>query len=69
MTMPKSSETRSESFLFRRLNQDVLIGTASYRYAGWIGQDCEERIAHGAWDRGHRAKSKGHSVIAKGQDL
>ena len=36
--MPISYEIKSKSFLFRRLNQDALIGTASYRYAGWIGQ-------------------------------
>jgi hypothetical protein len=48
MTMPKPSETRSKNFFFRELPQNILIGTASDRYAGWIGQDEKRRMAHGA---------------------
>ena len=36
--MPKTNEIRAKSFLFRNLSQNILIGTASDRYAGWIGQ-------------------------------
>ena len=36
--MPKSVECRTKGFLFRELPQNILIGTASDRYAGWIGQ-------------------------------
>ena len=36
--MLKSTERRGKSFLFRELPQNILIGTASDRYAGWIGQ-------------------------------
>jgi hypothetical protein len=35
-TTPISYETRSKNFLFRELPQNILIGTASDRYAGWI---------------------------------
>jgi hypothetical protein len=54
--MAKIGQGGKKSFLFREFSQNVLFGTASDRYAGWIGQDSEKRIAHGAWDRGHRAK-------------
>ena len=46
--MAKNIESRAKSFLFHDLPQNILIGTASDRYAGWIGQDSEKRIAHGA---------------------
>jgi hypothetical protein len=46
--MAKSPETSSKNFQFRDLRQNLFIGTASDRYAGWIGQDSEKRIAHGA---------------------
>jgi len=36
--MPKTTKIYSEAFLFRDLLQNILIGTASDRYAGWIGQ-------------------------------
>ncbi|MGA2955928.1 MAG: DUF72 domain-containing protein [Thermodesulfobacteriota bacterium] len=36
--MAKTSESKSKSFLFRDLRSKILIGTASDRYAGWIGQ-------------------------------
>jgi uncharacterized protein YecE (DUF72 family) len=36
--MPNTTENRAKSFLFRDLPQNILIGTASDRYAGWIGQ-------------------------------
>jgi len=47
--MAKIGQGGKKSFLFRELPQNILIGTASDRYAGWIGQDSEKRIAHGAW--------------------
>jgi hypothetical protein len=37
-TMAKSSESSSKSSQFRELQQNILMGTASDRYAGWIGQ-------------------------------
>ena len=36
--MPKTSESAGKNFLFRDLPPNILIGTASDRYAGWIGQ-------------------------------
>ena len=36
--MAKSTENSEKGFLFRNLPQNTLIGTASDRYAGWIGQ-------------------------------
>jgi hypothetical protein len=33
-------------FLIRDLHSKTLIGTASDRYAGWVGQDSKKRIAH-----------------------
>ena len=36
--MPKNALGGKRSLLFRELPQNVLIGTASDRYAGWIGQ-------------------------------
>ena len=47
--MANTTESRAKGSLFRELPQNILIGTASDRYAGWIGQDSEKRIAHGAW--------------------
>jgi hypothetical protein len=35
--MAKTLEIRPKSFLFRELPKNILIGTASDRYAGWIG--------------------------------
>jgi len=34
------------NYLFRELPQNILIGTASGRYAGWIGQDRKRRMEH-----------------------
>lgn len=36
--MPQQPETSLETFHFRNLPPQILIGTASDRYAGWIGQ-------------------------------
>ena len=36
--MAKTLESKAKSFLFRELFQNILFGTASDRYAGWIGQ-------------------------------
>ena len=36
--MAKSTENSEKGFLLRNLPQNTLIGTASDRYAGWIGQ-------------------------------
>jgi hypothetical protein len=36
--MAKTLEIRPKRFLFRELPKNILIGTASDRYAGWIGQ-------------------------------
>src|SRR4030043_345676 len=59
MTMPKSSETRSKNYLFRELPQNILIGTASDRYAGWIGQIYSEgRYEKGVTRRSHKVGDK-----------
>ena len=36
--MDKTLESKAKSFLFRELRPNILIGMASDRYAGWIGQ-------------------------------
>lgn len=36
--MAKTLGSGEKVFLFRDLPQNILIGTASDRYAGWIGQ-------------------------------
>ncbi len=36
--MPITSGDSDKSLWFRQLPQNILIGTASDRYAGWIGQ-------------------------------
>ena len=36
--MPKPPQGGTRNYLFRELPQNILIGTASDRYAGWIGQ-------------------------------
>jgi uncharacterized protein YecE (DUF72 family) len=59
MTMPKSSETSSKNFLFRKLSQNILIGTASDRYAGWIGQIYSAgRYEKGVTRRSHKVGDK-----------
>ena len=47
--MRKTPQDASKSFVFRELHSNILIGMASDRYAGWIGQGSKKRIAHGAW--------------------
>jgi len=57
--MAKTPESRSKSFLFRDLNSSILIGTASDRYAGWIGQIYSEgRYEKGITRRGHKVGDK-----------
>ena len=51
--MPKSNDRRAKSFLFRDLPQNILIGTASDRYAGWIGQI----YTKGRYDKGITRRS------------
>ena len=36
--MPKPTESKAKGFLFLDIPQNILMGTASDRYAGWIGQ-------------------------------
>ena len=36
--MAKNAQRGEKRFLFRELPQNILIGTASDQYAGWIGQ-------------------------------
>lgn len=48
--MVARGKANPEKYLFRDLHPNILIGTASDRYAGWIGQICspdgdlEERL-------------------------
>jgi len=57
--MAKTPESRSKSFLFRDLNANILIGTASDRYAGWIGQIYSEgRYEKGITRRSHKVGDK-----------
>ena len=51
--MAKPPESSSKSFLFRDLDSNILIGTASDRYAGWIGQIYSE----GRYEKGINRKS------------
>ncbi|MDH4268535.1 MAG: DUF72 domain-containing protein [Deltaproteobacteria bacterium] len=46
--MAENAQGGKKSFLFRELHQRILIGTASDRYAGWIGHGRKQRKAHGA---------------------
>ena len=46
--MLKIPQGGTKHFLFRDIPQNVLIGTASDRYAGWIGQDSKRRMGHSA---------------------
>ncbi len=53
--MPKTTESGDKGFLFRQLPQNILIGTASDRYAGWIGQIYSEgRYEKGITRRSHK---------------
>jgi hypothetical protein len=36
--MAKIGQGGKKSFLFREFSQNILFGTASDRYGGWIGQ-------------------------------
>jgi len=57
--MAKSSESSSKSSQFRELHQNILIGTASDRYAGWIGQIYSEgRYEKGITRRSHKVGDK-----------
>ena len=57
--MPKTTESRSKSLLFRDLDSNILIGMASDRYAGWIGQIYSEgRYEKGITRRSHKVGNK-----------
>ena len=51
--MPKTLESKAKSFLFRDLHSNILIGMASDRYAGWIGQIYSE----GGYEKGITRRS------------
>jgi len=54
--MPKIKESGPPTFLFREIPQNILIGTASDRYAGWIGKIYSEgRYEKGITRRSHKA--------------
>src|SRR4030042_6153650 len=57
--MAKTIESRAKIFLFREPPQKILIGTASDRYAGWIGQIYSEgRYEKGITRRSHKVGDK-----------
>ena len=57
--MAKTLESKAKSFLFRELFQNILIGTASDRYAGWIGQIYSEGGSEkGITRRSHKVGDK-----------
>jgi hypothetical protein len=57
--MPKPTESKGKSFLFREIAQNILIGTASDRYAGWIGQIYTPgRYEKGITRRSHKVGDK-----------
>ena len=57
--MAKTPEDRPKSFLFRDLDSNILIGMASDRYAGWIGQIYSEgRYEKGITRRSHKVGNK-----------
>jgi uncharacterized protein YecE (DUF72 family) len=57
--MAKTPEGRSKNFLFRGLHQNILTGTASDRYAGWIGQIYSKgRYEKGITRRNHKVGGK-----------
>jgi len=59
MTMGNFLEGGRNGFLFRELPKNVLIGTASYRYAGWIDQIYSKgRYEKGITRRSHKAGDK-----------
>ncbi|MCJ7494171.1 MAG: hypothetical protein MUP68_08030 [Deltaproteobacteria bacterium] len=61
--MAKPPESGSTGFVFRDLPRNILIGTASDRYAGWIGQDSKKRMAHGAWGMEHSVRTTQPGVL------
>jgi hypothetical protein len=56
--MAKTPEGRSKNVLFRELDPNILIGMASDRYAGWIGQI----YSKGGYEKGitRRSHKVGH---------
>ena len=57
--MPKPPQRGTRKYLFRELPQNILIGTASDRYAGWIGQIYSEgRYEKGITRRRHKVGDK-----------
>jgi uncharacterized protein YecE (DUF72 family) len=57
--MAKPHQGGTKNFLFRELPQNILIGTASDRYAGWIGQIYSEgKYKKGITRRSHKVGDK-----------
>ena len=57
--MAEIPESRSKSFLFRGPHQNIFFGTASDRYAGWIGQIYSQgRYEKGITRRSHKVGDK-----------
>jgi len=57
--MAKNAQGGRKYFPFRDLLQNILIGTASERYAGWIGQIYSEgRYEKGITRRSHKVGDK-----------
>ena len=57
--MAKTTDGGAKGFLFRDLPQNILIGTASDRYAGWIGQIYSKgRYENGITRRSHKVGDK-----------
>ncbi len=60
--MPKPPQGGTRNYLFRDLPQNLLIGTASDRYAGWIGQIyAKGRYEEGITRRSHKVGDKSFS--------
>ena len=57
--MPKMTGLKEKGFLFRGLPPNILIGTASDRYAGWLGQIYTPgRYEKGITRRSHKVGDK-----------
>lgn len=57
--MPKNLHASSDAFLFCEPHQNNLIGMASDRYSGWIGQIYSEgRYEKGITRRSHKVRDK-----------
>jgi uncharacterized protein YecE (DUF72 family) len=57
--MPKTIKEETKHFLFREFPQNILFGTASDRYAGWIGQVYSKgRYEEGITRRRHKVGDK-----------